>query len=173
MTDKPWLTEPDRLDFEAHGYDCAILRTTKLKHLCGYVGVTKTHPWYRLSYNKPVHAPERLLNRTVSGDTVGYINLLVASHGEIKKGIAPISLLVDCHCGLTYSDHGGNLGLDDDRWWFGFDCAHAGDFTPGSFMPGRDRSPFDGETYRDIEYVKRITEKVAEQLRAVEQGGDE
>lgn len=34
---------------------------------------------------------------------------------------------VDCHCGLTYSEH-GLFGQDDkDTWWIGFDCGHCCD----------------------------------------------
>jgi len=36
-TQKPWLTEPDRLDFEHRGLRCEIIRCGGMEHLCGYV----------------------------------------------------------------------------------------------------------------------------------------
>lgn len=56
----------------------------------------------------------------------------------------------DVHGGITYSE------MEGETWWFGFDCAHAGDLIPGSPSPGH--------TYKDIEYVKRECMKLAEQL---------
>ena len=29
MTERPWLNEPDRLEFEAHGFPCIIQRVAK------------------------------------------------------------------------------------------------------------------------------------------------
>lgn len=34
---------------------------------------------------------------------------------------------VDCHCGLTYSEHGLFGQEDKDTWWIGFDCGHCCD----------------------------------------------
>jgi len=51
-------------------------------------------------------------------------------------------------------------------WWFGFDCSHAFDVSPGleaiivHFSP--DHAPLG--TYKDLEYVKQETERLAEQL---------
>lgn len=41
-----WTTEPDRLEFEAHGLPCWILRMMHSGHLCGYVAVPPGHPWW-------------------------------------------------------------------------------------------------------------------------------
>lgn len=38
--------EPDREEFEHAGFKCLILRHPQLRHLCGYVGIPKTHPYY-------------------------------------------------------------------------------------------------------------------------------
>jgi hypothetical protein len=48
----PWDSEPDALAFEAHGFPCAVIRHPRLRHLSGYVGVPKGHPWFeRDDYN--------------------------------------------------------------------------------------------------------------------------
>ena len=41
---------------------------------------------------------------------------------------------VDCHCGLTYSNHGLFGQEDRDTWWIGFDCGH--------FVDGLDSKSF-------------------------------
>lgn len=77
---------------------------------------------------------------------------------------------VDVHGGLTYADachgpicHVPKPGEPDDVWWFGFDCAHAWDMSPGSLQFHR---PMPDEVYRTVEYARRETESLAEQLAA-------
>ncbi len=41
-----WRSEPDRVEFEAHGFPALIVRQMKSGHLCGYVGVPPGHPWH-------------------------------------------------------------------------------------------------------------------------------
>jgi hypothetical protein len=48
----PWQSEPDRVDFEAHGFACMILRGP-VGALCGYLGVPKGHPWYENTEVEP------------------------------------------------------------------------------------------------------------------------
>lgn len=69
------------------------------------------------------------------------------------------------HGGLTYSSHGEEplLPFDEEGWWFGFDCAHAGDLLPlSSFIPDQ---LGDLGTYKDINFVKKECEKLASQLK--------
>jgi hypothetical protein len=79
---------------------------------------------------------------------------------------------VDVHGGVTYTDacqgsicHVPKPGEPDDVWWIGFDCAHLYDLTPGSLRFDR---ALPDEVYRDVAYVRRETEHLAEQLAAVE-----
>jgi hypothetical protein len=43
--DGPWMTEPDRLQWQHAGYACLIVRGP-LGVLCGYVGVPEGHPCF-------------------------------------------------------------------------------------------------------------------------------
>lgn len=97
---------------------------------------------------------------------------------------------IHVHGGLTYSGacagpicHVPTPADSDDVWWFGFDCAHAGDFSPALDARLRtldQRSPraiydharavaHDGirEVYRDRAYVQAETDRLADQLGRV------
>lgn len=43
--DGPWDEEADVVHFSSHGFDCQILRHPYFGHLCGYVGLPRTHPF--------------------------------------------------------------------------------------------------------------------------------
>lgn len=70
---------------------------------------------------------------------------------------------VHVHGGLTYA------GTEDDGiHWFGFDCAHAGDLSPGILihllatrMAEYDYDYLRGEEYRTWDYVKAEVERMA------------
>lgn len=80
------------------------------------------------------------------------------------------------HGGLTWGD---DHAPDSDivgLWWFGFDCAHAGDLMPYRGMPDERailglysafaetaNSP---DVYRDAAYVREQTQQLADQLSA-------
>jgi hypothetical protein len=109
-----------------------------------------------------------LLNRGGGGAWCGYAAVPPGHplHGQDYE-VPDISV----HGGLTYAGecHGAichvpKPGEPDDVWWFGFDCAHAFDLTPSKlpYAP-----PIFDEVYRDVAYVRRETERLAEQLAAV------
>jgi len=93
---------------------------------------------------------------------------------------------LDAHGGLTYASrcsgeicHVPKPGEPDDVWWFGFDCAHAGDIMPGMdarwreihrVLPSAAFEPqhFPGDTYKTLAYVQVETNQLAEQLAALE-----
>ena len=65
-----------------------------------------------------------------------------------------IDRLVDnVHGGLTFSGKKTYGLVDDNLWWFGFDCAHHGDKT----------SYFDG-IFRDSDFVEYECESMANQI---------
>lgn len=147
----PWTSEPDKLQWqdETTSYPCLIVRS-HIGALCGYVGITAAHPWFGKSYS------------------------------EVDEEVA-------CHGGLTFSDmcqsgkteksicHVPDDGESADIWWFGFDCAHAGDICPAMNALLPLRAPYNRDVYScnkrdvycDLAYVKRETENLALQLRAV------
>lgn len=137
--DGAWRDEPDRVEFEHQGFSC-LLHRAPLGNWCGYVALPPGHP----------------------------------AHGVDYESIYGIDGLDDLsvHGGLTYAKgcvaaicHVPKPGEPDDIWWLGFDCGHAGDLTPGLL---RFRAALsDWEHYRDLAYVKRETESLAEQLAAV------
>lgn len=49
----PWQQEPDKKQWldEATGLPCLIVRHPEMGHLCGYVGVSKGHPWFEKGYD--------------------------------------------------------------------------------------------------------------------------
>lgn len=133
----PWQEEPDRLEFEHLGFPCIVLRTEH-GHLCGYVAVAPGHPW----------------------------------HGKKGRDID-----ANVHGGLTYAEkcqgevcHVPKPGEPDGVWWLGFDHAHYGDVSPGreALLNGLNISwpggwGIGGESYKDIDYVRRGCESLAEQ----------
>jgi len=105
-----------------------------------------------------------LLHRGPGGHWCGYVGVS-PSHPLYKKDYDGLS--VDVHGGLTYaSECAGHIchPADDETahlWWFGFDCAHAGDRSPAY---AEYHQAFDSDTYRDVTYARDQTESLAEQL---------
>lgn len=141
--DGPWQSEPDKVqwDDDDTGLPCLAVRHTTSGHWCGYVGVTAGHPWFGADYGTPD---------------------------------------VDCHGGLTYAGHCVESdkehgichipgdGEPDSVYWFGFDCAHSGDMSPGhdSMLKGwrRDLVYFP-EQYRTLRYVQVQCAELASQIQ--------
>lgn len=110
-----------------------------------------------------------LMRRTHNGNWCGYV-AVSPTHPAFEKSYQDIE--VDVHGGLTYSDHCRDEichvpkpGEPDNVWWFGFDCAHGGDWIP-SF--NKYEFQMSWEKYRDISYVKSEIEDLAKQLKAME-----
>lgn len=155
----PWVAEPDRVEFYAHGLPC-LMRRIVLGSWCGYVAVPQGHPLHGAGHND-----ERLND--------------IYAHGGITYAEA-------CSGELC---HQAKPGESEDVWWFGFDCAHAGDYVPqmGDWRKwGRDalspdvrgiseeyewlmeKFPEHGlrDVYRDEAYVRARCEELAAQLSA-------
>ena len=129
--DGPWHKEPDKVQWEdaATGLPNLAVRGP-VRAWCGYVGVPSGHALYGVGYS------------------------------DVED-----SFLV--HGGLTFSGvcdeehpdkicHVPDSGEEKNVWWFGFDCAHAGDMVP--------RLWDDGE-YRTLGYVKEQCRLLAAQLK--------
>lgn len=138
----PWQSEADVYSWtdSETGYHCVVWRNPEMGNLCGYVGIPSGHPLFAKNYDD---------QETESLTT---------------------------HWGLTYSDSvepGSKQNSDDfdsGLWYFGFDCAHAWDLVPHTYnlMKQSGFNSFDGDVYRDFEYVKKIVELLAKQLKILE-----
>ena len=146
----PWDDEPDKVVWvdETTGLDAIAVRGP-IGNWCGYVGVGPGHPWYEMGYTECFQ---------------------IVPCGDFFCEHAPESL-VSAHGGLTFADRcdkGGDprssichLG-DEDRWWFGFDTAHAWDLSPTIDIP-----VFEDSAYRTLNYVVDEVTSLAEQIKAV------
>lgn len=178
-----WTREPDKVQWKdaATGLDCLILRGP-IGALCGYVGVQASHPWHGIEYNwcsRP-EATQRGVRPEDKGEQYSlysddpksfYRRHIIKNRSCDKEWCdhRPESLC-DVHGGLTFS--GACHETDDPGkgichvsaspvWWFGFDCSHSGDESPG--MPTRFRDGW----YKGVWYVRRQVEKLAQQIAAV------
>lgn len=144
-----WDGEPDKVQWkhEATGLPCLAVRHPRSGHWCGYVGVAEGHPLFGKEYDSE----------------------------EVN---------IYTHWGLTFADacspsetestgicHIPQPGEPDHVWWFGFDCAHHGDYSPQDAVYARDRGyPFTiggDSTYKTLEFVNQECQKLADQLHAV------
>ncbi len=160
MGDGPWVSEPDKVQWvdETTGLDCLIHRAP-LGHLCGYVGVAEGHPLFGKDYGQCPQNPPC---------------------GEYSYcGHSPDSTL-DVHGGITYASfcqetgdeangicHVPEPGRPERVWWFGFDCAHSGDCSPGMAQYRVGLAGKRGEVYRDRAFVEGEVRRLAAQLAAL------
>lgn len=152
----PWWDEPDKIQWvdEETDLDCLILRN-HFGALCGYVGVPKSHPWHGDPYQDHDWSEDGQNTVNVHGG----LTFTGSCMEEAPEGYGV------CHI--------PEPGRPDDVWWFGFDCGHAFDLSPGTlgweiangFLHRVDGLPED--TYRDVAYVKTEVAHLARQLKAV------
>lgn len=193
-----WDDEPDKRQWQdpATGLPCLINRGPS-GALCGYVGVPDAHPLHGLSYDECWNAiephahggltfasgcsdtgRERFNKMTAAiparkkeasiyprGDSANWLRDWLPSLDNFEAWQSRIQATSICH--IT------GEGEPDNIWWFGFDCAHAGDFCPkysaryGDKNEGYDNDPpWPAETYKTIRYVEREVARLAEQLAA-------
>jgi hypothetical protein len=156
----PWKNEPDDAAFEAEGLPCVIRRGWS-GCWCGYVSIGDDHPLFGLPTNHLLKLPASWFERRDGQQGYGPVDLLLhAMRGKPLTEACEISLAFEVHGGLNYSGHAVPGGAPDGRWWFGFDCGHAGDL-----MPNLDLMP--GAVYRDQQYVVGECQSLAVQLVAV------
>ena len=151
-----WENEPDKVDFEYKTLPCAMRRNLG-GALCGYVGIPDRHPLFKVKYfdssEELVILRDAMLEEPMP-DNPNFSLMLGALSGEIKP--RPDTVF-QVHGGLTYSAV-GDWPQEGDYWWFGFDCAHLGDYSP------KYDKHFSDSIYRNLNYVKNQTEQLAEQL---------
>lgn len=104
LKDGPWMDEPDKAQWIAHGLDCLIVRGPA-GALCGYVGVPKSHPYFEKDYND---VPTE------------------CAHGGL-------TFAAKCEPNANEAKHichRHDIAANAEVFWFGFDCAHSGDLSP-------------------------------------------
>ena len=157
-----WNDEPDKVIWKhASGYTCHIRRVEHSGHLCGYVGIPKEHPFFDKDYTSNVQLTDEQFEEWKNSSTegIGIMSMLsiAMAREEIEESKrVEVEALLRAHGGITFSAKIEDC--DKDLWFFGFDCAHSGDYQPWSDY-------HDLGAYRDIEYVKDQTNKLAEQLK--------
>lgn len=147
----PWVHEPDKVLWTdpTTGRPCLVVRN-HTGALCGYVAVDPGHQLHGVDYQRVEHQ-------------------------------------LEAHGGLTYSAFcddkpGGRIchipeqGKPHNVWWFGFDCAHSGDFVPmlhGPLMRGLGIPRLDDPwaVYKGVGYVITEVQQLARQLAAYRGAG--
>jgi hypothetical protein len=102
-----------------------------------------------------------LMNRTGLGYWRGYVAVPPGHplHGK------DYDIEVDVHGAIC---HVPKPGEPDDVWWFGFDCAHYDDASPGMDALRLKYGNFGRHgRYRDKTYVEAEVRSLAEQLKAL------
>jgi hypothetical protein len=186
VTEHPWETEPDSLDFEADGLPCAMRRIPR-GNWCGYVGVGPEHPLFGLPTNHLLKLPSSWFEGRRGLEGTGPFDLFIhLARGRELTDACEISLALQVHGGVNYAEDHVPDGKPDGRWWFGFDCGHAGDYMPFNTnidrimdemvdsMPEEVRNTMrkivrgrEHTIYRDQQYVVGECQSLAVQLNAV------
>jgi len=186
--DGPWHNEPDRFEWsdKETGLVC-IARRGPMGAWCGYVGVSPTHPAHGLHYDgcsqEDADARMEYFHKNHKKImTADYESPQVPTIPGVGEAIQNIRV----HGRLTYS---GTLDLKNGYWFFGFDCSHAGDFTPGMYFTLKkfysdkgdlsalsrfvtDSTLGSKNKYRDLEYTKRECVRLAKQLSEIKTSRD-
>ncbi len=153
-----WDDEPDKIQWidPATGLDCLMHRTPTGGHWCGYVGVAPGHPWHGKDYDAAIGE--------CSKEDCWHYDHSPGGLTEVHGGLTFASACADTKDESRGICHVAAEGRPPHVWWFGFDCAHSGDLSPGHKFSVMS----DGyERYRDVAYVKGEVEKLAKQIAAV------
>jgi hypothetical protein len=147
----------------------AVITMGDLGHHCGYVGVPVGHPLHGCDYSYPCAALVRPSDDEPLGDRSA-ITLFIAAVDESRMQ-AP-EMVFNVHGSLTYSGGNGKYPVESDLWWFGYDCAHAGD-CPSDEYREKQRAKYPDEpfmwsddcgVFRDAAYCERQCESLARQI---------
>lgn len=163
----PWQTECDKRQWEdpATGLPCLIVRHLRSGHWCAYVGVAPGHPLYGMSYGSCALRPTPCTEDLFCDHRP---DCLLAVHGGLTFS-GPCQKETEGVC------HIPDPGEEAEIWWFGADCAHSGDLSPGTAALlrriGADHSAEFAaagypEIYRTQAYAQRECARLAAQLHA-------
>jgi len=125
-------------EWEAHGLLCRITLHPRMHTRCGYVRVAEGHPFYKVAFDRAVTVEINKARMSDSVEDLPFEAIIAAMRGgnAIDKWLRTPSSFVRAHGGITYSDalHPAERQERPGEWWFGFDCGHAGDYTPFEIM---------------------------------------
>jgi hypothetical protein len=117
-------------EWEAHGLRCAVLMVELgygPGHRCGYVMVPEGHPFHGLGYSDEApNGTADYTDRDVDDAGMGGMIALLGGEKSVDEWAQRVEAHIAVHGGLTYSGKAPG-DVQGDGWWFGFDCAHAGD----------------------------------------------
>jgi hypothetical protein len=161
----PWDDEPDELEWRdaRTGLRCKLRRNSHMGILCGYVGVPPGHSLFGWDYHDDIKLKPEFMQGSL--DEVSVFSLFTYDKEAYENGTIPLDIALKVHGGLTWTEEEGGL------WWFGFDCGHAFDLSPGLQALYREHNldlPDNYETYRDVNYVKQQCTDLAFQLKQLE-----
>jgi hypothetical protein len=149
----------------------AVVMLTKMGHRCGYVGIGTDHPLFGVAYNE--QHPLLKLNMDRSVEKMGAMQMLCAAAKPVEELNTP-EMVFEVHGGLTFSSYGsGTYPVESNLWWYGYDCAHAGDLPEPNSEMGRMYANMgfaerDG-VIRTHDYCVAECESLATQLAGVKQ----
>lgn len=146
--EKDWITES--------GLRAVCIMANDGDHRCGYVGIPKDHVLYGVDHSehsdKLSEAYKKVMNEPIGKRSI----FTIICH---RKGHCSPEIIFDVHGSITYSGGRGKYPVKGDEWWFGFDCAHAGDKTKLSFSSD--------DVERTLDYVVSECESLAKQLSEI------
>lgn len=147
-------------DWVTHaGLRALVVYHTSTEHRCGYVAIPKGHPLDQIHYSDPCPALQPIDGETSTGKRSPITLLLAAmslADDDLEEDRTMPQNVFDVHGSITYSGHLPFKLAQSYSWWYGFDCAHAGDKTK-YWTQGEERS---------LEYVAEQCEWLAEQIVA-------
>lgn len=131
------------------------------RHRCGYVKAPTGLEGIGYSEQIP-QIPQSLANSSTLGKKSPILLLTAGVDGDEENTVRrSLDIVIDVHGGITFSGQPHN---DFPGWWFGFDCAHAGDarIKEDPCWPN-----FPDDVVRTLDYVTAECESMARQLMLV------
>ena len=173
MRNKRYVVEKE---FDYLGYKCVVTFNT-MGFRCGYVGLPKEHCLFGKTYDDYLDIKKSDIEEKEISGVFPMLSLLLDEDERIS-----IECYFNCLGGITYSNGGrkSNYPINSDLWWFGFDCAHAGDKADLNYamqkFPNRqeeyrtrllieNKYLIEDDVIRTEEYVAEECKKLAEQLK--------
>ena len=132
---KPWLDEPDQINFEYRGIDCMVLRNAHLGNLCGYICLSPEHPAFGKGYDA--------LHEEHEDEELGHGGLTYARDRNPLTGETELDAW---YLGFDAAHYGDYLPKHE------------------KLMGGVYSGPGDDGVYRDMTYMRRACKQLVDVL---------